>query len=116
MRCPNCGHEFEDVAPPGSVVAVIDHLRDVSGRRFTPSPANARLIRARMREGYGVEDFKKVHRYIMARVKAGSFDIFYVRPATLYAPSKFEGYLNDANEDRGLKGSTLDRVRKAREA
>lgn len=51
------------------------------------------LIRARMKEGFTVEDFKVVHRKMAQRWGHDDKMAQYLRPITLYSP-KFESYLN----------------------
>jgi len=51
------------------------------------------LIRARMKEGYTVEDFRKVNRNMAAKWGPDNKMRQYLRPITLYS-TKFESYLN----------------------
>jgi len=77
---------------------IISHLNAEIGSKYNyKSKATQKLIKARLDEGFSVEDFKKVH-------EVKSFDWLdnpemrlFLRPATLYRGSKFEGYLQENN-------------------
>jgi uncharacterized phage protein (TIGR02220 family) len=51
------------------------------------------LIKARLNEGFTIEDFKTVHRKMLKCWGADEEMYKYLRPITLYSP-KFESYLN----------------------
>ncbi|MBQ6346533.1 MAG: conserved phage C-terminal domain-containing protein [Clostridia bacterium] len=72
---------------------VIDFLNQVAGTQYKHSETSRKPIRARLNEGFTVEDCKQV---IRNRWKAwrGTEWQQYMRPDTLFRPSKFEGYLN----------------------
>lgn len=72
---------------------IIDYLNEKTGRHFKTTEKNKRLIRARAKEGYKVEDFVKV---IDNKYSDWSHDqrmAQYLRPETLFG-TKFDGYLN----------------------
>ncbi len=73
---------------------VIDYLNSKTGSAYKHNTkATIRLIKARLKEGYTVDDFKKV---IDNRVQAWGKDkqmAQYLRPPTLFS-NKFESYLN----------------------
>lgn len=74
---------------------VIDYLNQQAGTNYRKSgQASQRIIKARLKEGFTVDDCKKV---IDNKVKQwGNDDRMnkYLRPSTLFQASKFEGYLN----------------------
>jgi uncharacterized phage protein (TIGR02220 family) len=78
--------------------AVLDHLNTSCNKRFRPLESTMRYIRARLAEGYTVEDCKKVIDY-----KRG--DPWFVQnprflnPETLFFPGKFMKYLDQAESD-----------------
>lgn len=76
-------------------VVIITHLNDLLKTTYKPtSSATQELIGARLEEGYTVDDFKTVHRK-MANIWLNDEEMAkYLRPTTLYAKTKFEGYLN----------------------
>lgn len=86
---------------------VIDFLNEIAGTKYKHKEASREHIRARLNDGFTVEDCKQV---VRSRWKAwrGTQYQQYMRPGTLFAPSKFEGYLNageQAHPDRyaGIK-------------
>ena len=81
----------------GKAVEIIDYLNEKAGKRFShKTKETAKHINARLKDGYTVEDFKRV---IDNRVMKWSRDKKmkeYIRPDTLFTPTNFEKYLNDA--------------------
>ena len=76
--------------------AVCDHFKKVTGKIYNPNTANTRKhIHARMQEGHTLEDFKKVIDNKAAQWLGDSKNDKFLRPSTLFIPSKFEGYLNE---------------------
>ena len=76
---------------------VIDYLNKKANTNYRPTTKNTQsFINARVKEGYAVEDFKKV---IDSKSKEWLNTDFekYLRPATLFG-TKFENYLNEANK------------------
>jgi uncharacterized phage protein (TIGR02220 family) len=75
------------------VSEIIDYLNEKAGTKFKPSSqATQKLIKSRMNEGYGVDDFKYVIDVKAIEWKDTDFAKF-LRPATLFG-SKFENYVN----------------------
>lgn len=73
---------------------VIDYLNKLANTNFkSNSKANTTIINARSKEGYVFDDFKIVINNKVKDWKGTSFEQ-YLRPITLFAPSKFENYLN----------------------
>lgn len=76
---------------------VIDYLNRKASTNYRASTKNTQsFINARLKEGYTVEDFKKV---VDSKSKEWLNTDFekYLRPATLFG-TKFENYLNEANK------------------
>lgn len=75
---------------------IINYLNAICGKSYKPStPKTKTLISARLKEGFTVEDFKKV---IATKYQEWGNDEKmkkYLRPETLFG-TKFEGYLNQA--------------------
>lgn len=88
---------------------IVSYLNDKAGTSYrSKSESTRKLIRARMAEGFTVEDFKRV---IDNKVLAWSRDPKmrkYIRPATLFCASKFEGYLNE--RPKGVANATTDPI------
>ena len=82
----------------------IDYLNAKTGSSYrATTEANVKPIRARLNDGFSVEDCKKV-----IDIKAGQWlnteQSKYLRPETLFRPSKFEGYLNECRGKPSIRG------------
>ena len=74
---------------------VIDYLNEKIGARYKASSAiNKRLIDARVKEGYELDDFKRVIDNKVASWANDTKMSKYLRPQTLFG-TKFESYLNE---------------------
>ena len=77
------------------ITQIFDYLNQKTGKHYTGrSEAHRKHIIARLKEGYTVEEFKRV---IDNKVAAWKYDermSTYLRPETLFG-TKFETYLND---------------------
>lgn len=72
---------------------VIDYLNERTGKQYkSTTKKNQTVIRARIDEGFTLEDFKKVIDNKVAEWKGTDMEK-YLRPETLFG-TKFEGYLN----------------------
>ena len=93
---------------------IIRYLNEKAGTHYRDSKETVRLINARTKEGFTVDDFKKV---IDKKVKEwkGTEQAQYIRPSTLFAPSHFEEYLNapDKGQYKPLQNSQLHHMMKA---
>ena len=79
-----------------AVETVISHLNELAGTRYRPTKADTiKVITARLKEGYTVDDLRLVVSY-KCDEWMGTDMQKYLRPETLFRPSKFEGYLNAA--------------------
>ena len=86
--------------PPIPYKEIIDYLNQKTGAHYKPSSkANQRLIKARFKEGYKLDDFTTV-----IDNKAFEWqhtDMWqFMRPSTLFSPSHFDDYLNANNLDK----------------
>jgi uncharacterized phage protein (TIGR02220 family) len=72
--------------------SIISLLNNLSGKNFGYGEANLEPIRGRLGEGFTKEDCAKV---LQIKWDDEKFDKKYYRPATLFRPSLFEGYLNE---------------------
>ena len=81
---------------------IISHLNMVTGSKYKSSSVkNKSLIKARLNEGFTLEDFMHVHLVKTAEwINDQKMKVF-LRPETLYS-NKFEGYLNQqlSNNDK----------------
>lgn len=81
---------------------VVDYLNLRAGTRYRSTSEDTRKhIRARIDEGYTLEDFKTVIDHKVAEWKGTEWEKF-LRPSTLFG-SKFEGYLNQREEQKQAK-------------
>ena len=91
---------------------IIDYLNLCTGSRYTyKNESNNKHIRARLNEGFTVEDFKTVIDKKTKTWKGTDMEGF-LRPETLFCPKHFESYLNEPVIDRKSKGSFLDLLEK----
>lgn len=74
--------------------AVIDYLNEKTGKKFTCGKSNIRHIRARLKEGRTIDDFRHVIDVKCADWLGDQKWSKFLRPETLFG-SKFEGYLNE---------------------
>ena len=76
------------------VVTIIEYLNEMAGTHYRPQTnATIGLIKARMNEGFTVEDFKTVIGKKCYEWKNDSQYAKFLRPQTLFG-NKFESYLN----------------------
>ena len=76
--------------------SVIAYLNEKTSQRFnTKTKGNLSKAVARLKEGYTVDDLKAVVDFKVA-AWMGTDMQQYLRPETLFAPTKFDGYLNAA--------------------
>ena len=84
--------------------AVVDYLNSKAGTRYKHSSEDTRKhIRARVNDGYTLDDFKAVIDRKVEEWKGTEWEKF-LRPSTLFG-SKFESYLNQREEPKGKKTS-----------
>lgn len=90
---------------PDPTEEVIEHLNSRAGTRYKATTANTRkLIRARLREGFTVEDMRLVIDKKCAEWLNNRDMAQYLRPETLFG-NKFESYLNARTTPRPGTGT-----------
>lgn len=72
---------------------VLDYLNEKAETRYRNVESNFKHIKARMNEGFKIEDFKVVIDKKCKEWKGTEFEK-YLTPETLFRPSNFEKYLN----------------------
>jgi uncharacterized phage protein (TIGR02220 family) len=73
---------------------IIDYLNQKTGKKYRHAKAHLSVISARLKEGFTLEDCKRVIDIKTAQWLNDEKEK-YLRPETLFRPSKFEGYLNE---------------------
>lgn len=96
------------------VAVIIQYLNEKANTKYNhKTPATKRLIVARIKEGNRVADFFKVIDNKYRDWKGTDWEKF-LRPATLFAPSKFESYLNQkVNYGTEQKPNKFDSIQSA---
>lgn len=101
--------DIPPIAPQraSEVEEVVGYLNSVLGTSYRPSSKEtSKHINARLDEGFSVADFKAVIDDRASRWKHDQKMQEYLRPRTLFAPSKFEGYLQSAKQ-RGVRANAF---------
>jgi len=76
-----------------SVVEVIEYLNKRTGKRFsTKAQSTRKFIKARLKDGYSVEECKGVIDVMTAKWGNDKKMRFYLRPETLFNETKFQSY------------------------
>lgn len=97
------GDIIEQARPPieSDIDEIIDYLNAATSSKFSKSTdATRKAIRARLKAGATVDDFHKVIDHKVEKWGNDERMREYLRPQTLFAPSHFESYLNEANRPR----------------
>ena len=91
-----------------SIIDIMDYFNSICGTKFRASTASTKKhIVARLKEGFTVDDFKRVIDNKAADWKDDPKMQKYLRPETLFSPSKFEAYLNEKSA-KSSKDEDLD--------
>uniref|UniRef100_UPI0018E53C99 conserved phage C-terminal domain-containing protein n=1 Tax=Rahnella sp. NRRL B-41462 TaxID=1610579 RepID=UPI0018E53C99 len=77
---------------------VLKHLNQITGSRYQPTNSSLENMRARLREGHTLEELQLVIEYKQVHWGDSPKMAEYLRPATLFQPAKFEGYLLSATK------------------
>lgn len=86
--------------------AIIDHFNERCGTRYTyRNKAVNGMIRARLSEGFTVEDFKTVIDTKAAKWENDQKMRDYLRPKTLFSATNFESYLNESPKPKSYLDS-----------
>lgn len=89
--------EKEPDAFETDIKAVIDHFNERCGTRYTyRNKAVNGMIRARLSEGFTVDDFKLVINTKASKWENDPKMRDYLRPKTLFSATNFESYLNES--------------------
>ena len=95
--CPVASQPDRDVLITDQAKQVLVHLNQVTNSRYQVSTTSLQNIRARIGEGFTVEELSLVVDYCNAKWGDDLKMSDYLRPQTLFQPSKFPSYLKSAN-------------------
>ncbi|EKK5546072.1 conserved phage C-terminal domain-containing protein [Enterobacter hormaechei] len=95
--CPVAAQPDGDVLITDQAKQVLTHLNQVTSSRYQFSTTSLQNIRARIGEGFTVEELSLVVDYCNAKWSDDLTMAAYLRPQTLFQPTKFPGYLKSAN-------------------
>ena len=95
--CPVAPQPDRDVLITDQAKQVLTHLNQVTSSRYQVSTTSLQNIRARIGEGFTVEELSLVVDYCNAKWSDDLTMAAYLRPQTLFQPTKFPGYLKSAN-------------------
>ncbi|HGL6588297.1 TPA: conserved phage C-terminal domain-containing protein, partial [Enterobacter roggenkampii] len=94
--CPVASQPDGEVLITDQAKQVLTHLNQVTSSRYQVSTTSLQNIRARIGEGYTVEELSLVVDYCNAKWSEDLTMAAYLRPQTLFQPTKFPGYLKSA--------------------
>lgn len=89
-------------------IATIDFLNKKAGRKFKHTETNTTPIVARLKDGFTAKDIAKVIVYKVNDWNNNPQMSKYLRPETLFRPSKFESYLNEIEAEKSVNGTSSD--------
>ncbi|MBE8818811.1 transcriptional regulator [Enterobacter hormaechei] len=94
--CPVAPQPDGDVLITAQAKQVLTHLNQVTNSRYQVSTTSLQNIRARIGEGFTVEELSLVVDYCNAKWSDDLTMASYLRPQTLFQPTKFPAYLKSA--------------------
>ncbi|MFH2869689.1 conserved phage C-terminal domain-containing protein [Enterobacter hormaechei] len=94
--CPVAPQPDSDVLITDQAKQVLTHLNHVTSSRYQVSTTSLQNIRARIGEGFTVEELSLVVDYCNAKWSDDLTMASYLRPQTLFQPTKFPAYLKSA--------------------
>lgn len=94
--CPVAPQPDREVLITDQAKQVLVHLNQVTNSRYQICTTSLQNIRARIGEGFTVEELSLVVDYCNAKWSEDLTMAAYLRPQTLFQPSKFQGYLKSA--------------------
>ncbi|MFB4992429.1 conserved phage C-terminal domain-containing protein [Enterobacter hormaechei subsp. steigerwaltii] len=94
--CPVAPQPDGDVLITDQAKQVLIHLNQVTSSRYQVSTTSLQNIRARIGEGFTVEELSLVVDYCNAKWSDDLTMAAYLRPQTLFQPTKFPAYLKSA--------------------
>ncbi|HEM3198275.1 TPA: phage replisome organizer N-terminal domain-containing protein [Streptococcus suis 14A] len=86
----------------------IQYLNQETGHAYKFIATHAKFIHARYKDGYTLEDFKKVIDTKVAQWKNDSHMAKFLRPKTLFSPNHFDSYLNEVPKPTQVEQDNMD--------
>lgn len=96
--CPVAAQPDPEVLITDQAKSSLAHLNQATGSRFQVCKSSLEHIRARLREGFNPDELALVIDYSAEKWGADIKMAEYLRPTTLFLPSKFPGYLQSATK------------------
>ncbi|HEM5175839.1 TPA: phage replisome organizer N-terminal domain-containing protein [Streptococcus suis] len=101
--------ELKKVSPKNYPLYIpIQYLNQETGHTYKFIATHTKFIQARYKDGYTLEDFKKVIDTKVAQWKNNSQMAQYLRPKTLFSPSNFDSYLNETPKPIQVEQDNMD--------
>lgn len=98
------------------ITRVIEDWNEVTGqRRRVANKATRHMVRCRLKEGWTVEDFRLIHRWVRDTWTTDDFYSKYIQPSTVYRPLHFENYLVKARGHYSEREKKQEQTRRERE-
>jgi uncharacterized phage protein (TIGR02220 family) len=89
---------------------VIEYLNNKTGKEFKKKTSSHRkFISGRLNEGYSIDDLKYVIDIMCEEWKDTNMDM-YLRPETLFNPTKFQTYINKKTLKKQLTGVSKNKL------
>ncbi|HEM4954800.1 TPA: phage replisome organizer N-terminal domain-containing protein [Streptococcus suis] len=86
----------------------IQYLNQKTGHVYKFIPTHTKFIQARYKDGYTLEDFRKVIDTKVTQWKNDSHMAKFLRPKTLFSPSNFDSYLNEVPKPIQVEQDNMD--------
>ncbi|MBY5026697.1 phage replisome organizer N-terminal domain-containing protein [Streptococcus suis] len=101
--------ELKKVSPKNYPLYIpIQYLNQETGHTYKFIATHTKFIHARYKDGYTLEDFKKVIDTKVDQWKNNSQMAQYLRPKTLFSPSNFDSYLNETPKPIQVEQDNMD--------
>ncbi len=74
---------------------ILSFLNEKTGKKYRPVASNLRMIRARLKEGYTVEELRQVIAMMVRKWSSDEKMREYLRPATIFNATKCAQYIGE---------------------